>query len=86
MAEIDVCDHGRPDHQEMIRRLREALGLFAGAMPITPEEAFEEALAECLRLSGRGHVYKPPLGECSTCGRAPGDPVHVSQPSWMRRG
>lgn len=35
---------GWPDGMEMIRQLREAAGLYAGAMPITPQKAWEEAL------------------------------------------
>lgn len=35
---------GWPDGMEMIRQAREALGMFAGAMPITPQQAWEEAL------------------------------------------
>jgi hypothetical protein len=46
----DTCSHGRPNHQDLIRELREALGLFAGAMPITPKVAWEEAIAEAKRL------------------------------------
>lgn len=34
----------------MIVQLREALGLFAGAMPIPPQQAWEEALEEVRRL------------------------------------
>jgi hypothetical protein len=41
-----VCSHGRPDHIELIQRLRAELGMFAGAMPISPKEAFEQALAQ----------------------------------------
>jgi hypothetical protein len=40
----DVCSHGRPNHQELVRELREAVGLFAGAMPIAPRAAWEEAV------------------------------------------
>lgn len=43
-VEGETCSHGRPDHQELVRQLREAAGLFVGAMPITPKEAFENAL------------------------------------------
>lgn len=46
----DICSHGRPDHQELVRQVREAAGMFAGAMPITPKEAFERALVEIRRL------------------------------------
>lgn len=41
---------GWPSGHEMIVQLREALGLFAGAMPISPQRAWEEALAEVRRL------------------------------------
>jgi hypothetical protein len=40
----DICSHGRPNHQDLIREVREAAGMFAGAMPISPKEAFEQAL------------------------------------------
>ena len=40
-----------PDGMEMIRQLREAVGLFSGAMPITPEEAWEEALDKVRSLA-----------------------------------
>ena len=47
---------GWPTGHEMIRQFREALGLFAGAMPISPQQAWEEALDEARRLkeAGRG--------------------------------
>lgn len=41
---------GWPTGHEMLVQLREALGLFAGAMPISPRQAWEEALAEARRL------------------------------------
>lgn len=41
---------GWPTGHEMVVQLREALGLFAGAMPISPRTAWEEALAEVRRL------------------------------------
>jgi hypothetical protein len=41
---------GWPSSHEMIVQLREALGLFAGAMPISPQQAWEGALAEVRRL------------------------------------
>lgn len=41
-----------PEGMEMIRQLREAVGLFAGAMPITPLRAWEQALSEVRRTSG----------------------------------
>lgn len=86
MTDMNVCNHGRPDHQEMLRQLLDALGMFSGARPQTPQAVFEEILAECRRLSTTGHVYVPPVGRCETCGEAPGHPVHVTQPDWMRRG
>ena len=41
---------GWPTGHEMVTQLREALGLFTGAMPISPQRAWEEALAEVRRL------------------------------------
>lgn len=35
---------------DLVRELREALGMFAGAMPITPQQAWEEALDEVRML------------------------------------
>ncbi len=43
---------GWPTGHEMIVQLRQALGMFAGAMPISPQRAWEEALAEVRRLRG----------------------------------
>lgn len=45
---------GWPTSHEMIVQLREALGLFAGAMPISPQQAWEEALAEVRRRAAPG--------------------------------
>jgi hypothetical protein len=42
---------GWPDGMEMIRQVREAVGLFAGAMPITPQQAWQEALETLDRLT-----------------------------------
>lgn len=58
MTEIDICDHGRPDHQEMLRLLREALGLPGPPRPKTPAEVFEECLAECRRLRSVTVTYR----------------------------
>ena len=44
---------GWPTSHSMIVQLREALGLFAGAMPITPHQAWKDALAEVRRLRER---------------------------------
>lgn len=41
-----------PDGMELVLQLREAAGLFSGAMPISPKQAWEEALAEVRRLRG----------------------------------
>jgi len=49
-AAIDVCMHGRPDHQVLIRELREACGLSGPPLPITPLEAWNEAIAEVERM------------------------------------
>lgn len=38
-------DCGQADGHTFIVQLRQALGLFAGAMPISPEQAWEEAIA-----------------------------------------
>jgi hypothetical protein len=37
----------------MCRELREALGMFAGAMPITPKAAWDQAIAEVRRIRER---------------------------------
>ena len=41
---------GWPTGHEMVVQLREALGLFSGAMPISPQQAWEGALDEVRRL------------------------------------
>jgi len=52
---------GWPTGHEMIGQLREALGLFAGAMPISSQRAWEEALAEVRRLEElQGEVQRLP--------------------------
>lgn len=43
---------------DLVRELREAVGLFAGAMPITPKAAWDEAIEKVKRLNG---------GLCSEC-------------------
>jgi hypothetical protein len=52
MYDDDICPHGRPNHQDLIHELREAVGLFAGAMGITPKEAWEQAIDEVRGLRG----------------------------------
>jgi hypothetical protein len=46
-----------PDGMEFIRQAREALGLFSGAMPITPQQAWEDALHRMRGLS-EGRCWK----------------------------
>lgn len=48
----DVCEHGRPDHQELIRQLLEALGMGTHARAVTPREMFERCLTEVRTLRG----------------------------------
>ena len=42
----DTCEHGRPDHQVMIRQLAEALGLDLPALPLAPERVWNGLLDE----------------------------------------
>jgi hypothetical protein len=49
---------GWPEPIEFIRQLRRTVGLFDGAMPITPKQAWEEAL-DRVRVAMEGH----PMGE-----------------------
>jgi hypothetical protein len=46
----DICSHGRPNHQDLIAELREAVGLAGPPLPITPQQAWEEAIAEIVAL------------------------------------
>lgn len=39
-----------PDPRDLVRELREACGLFVGALPYSPKRAWEEAIAEVRRL------------------------------------
>lgn len=49
MADIDT-----PQPIDLVRELRETLGMFAGAMPVSPQTAWEEALGVVRDLcSGR---------------------------------
>lgn len=57
-AEVDSGQVGWPDGMEMVRQAREAVGLFAGAMPITPQQAWEEALERMRQLA---------TGRCAAC-------------------
>ncbi len=42
----DVCVHGRPDHQVLIRQLAEALGLDLPALSLTPQQVWNGLLDE----------------------------------------
>lgn len=56
----DVCEHGRPDHQELIAQLLEALGMGTHARAVTPRELFERCLAEIRTLrSEQDHRPEP---------------------------
>ena len=41
-----VCEHGRPDHQALIRQLAEAMGLDLPAIAATPAQVWEALLGE----------------------------------------
>jgi hypothetical protein len=45
----DTCDHGRPDHQVMLRQLGEALGLDLPALSLSPAVVWEGLLSEVER-------------------------------------
>jgi hypothetical protein len=49
----DVCEHGRPDHQVMIRQLAEAMGLDLPAIAATPAQVWEALLGEVERAARR---------------------------------
>ena len=44
-----------PDLIDLVQELRRTVGLFDGAMPISPKQAWEEAIAEVERLRMVGH-------------------------------
>jgi hypothetical protein len=46
-----------PDGMTMVRQLRDTLGLFSGAMPVSPKQAWEEALARVRGLT-EGRCWK----------------------------
>jgi len=51
-ASIDTCEHGRPDHQIMIRQLAMALGLDEiPALPMSPERVWNGLLDEVEHLA-----------------------------------
>lgn len=49
---------GEPDRLDLIRELRQVLGLFSGAMSISPKQAWEEAIDEVRGLR---------QGRCASC-------------------
>lgn len=51
-------DAMEPMKIDLVRELREALGMFAGAMPLSPAEAWDEAIQRVLTLA---------QGRCATC-------------------
>lgn len=55
-----------PTGHEMVVQLREALGLFSGAMPIPPQQVWEEALAEARRLRTENAQLRLQLEECGS--------------------
>ena len=48
-----------PHYLDLVRELREAVGLFAGAMPITPKQAWDQAIAEVKLLRAADHHECP---------------------------
>lgn len=52
MAEYEVFVDNDPDPRDLVRELRAALGLFAGALPYSPKQAWEEAIEVVRRLAG----------------------------------
>lgn len=56
-----------PTTFDLIAELRRAVGLFGGAMSITPKEAWEEAIAEVRRLRAVPHCPKSLTGHPNGC-------------------
>jgi len=54
---LETAD-GWPTGREMVTQLREALGLFTGAMPRPPQKVWEEALAEVRRLRAENETLR----------------------------
>lgn len=48
MLDSDMASE--PDVRQLVSELRNALGMFDGAMPISPKQAWDEAIAEVRRL------------------------------------
>jgi hypothetical protein len=47
---------GDPDPRDLVHELREALGWPVVALPISPKQAWEEALAAVRRLAGTREI------------------------------
>lgn len=62
----DVCSHGRPDHQELIAQLCEALGLPGPPQAKSPQQVFEECLTECCRLYAQQCQARSEIGALRT--------------------
>lgn len=57
---------GWPTAHDLVVHLRDALGLFSGAMPVPPQQAWEEALAEARRLRTESAQLRLQLKECGS--------------------
>ena len=55
---MTACDQGWPDPHDFIVELREAVGLFAGVMPIPPKVAWDEAVAVAKRAVRERDEYE----------------------------
>lgn len=53
LSEPDVCEHGRPDHQVLIRELADALGLDLPALSATPAQVWAGLVAHVAALTER---------------------------------
>jgi hypothetical protein len=49
--------HTEPSLIDLVQELRRTVGLFDGAMPVTPKEAWEEAIREVEKLV-QGRCYR----------------------------
>jgi hypothetical protein len=47
-----------PTPTELVRELRDAVGLFSGAMPISPRQAWDEAIAVAKRAVHERDAYE----------------------------
>jgi len=69
---VDPFDPTAPDVHDLIAELRTAVGLFAGAMPISPKQAWDEAVAVARRAVQERDTYEAALLDVV---RAAGIPV-----------